>query len=301
MLGLLKKLAQTKQKTMKLELQDIQGILLSGYGHLSQSRYLFLNSQKAAATQTWIRKLVDQKQVTSALWEEKPKFAVNLAITYAGFEQLGAPDELKHSFSPEFRQGMSERERSRRLGDFDINGPSHWEQCWQDDSVHFLLILQASSFDIDAVLTQYQEQIDQVEGLSILQMEVGEAPKDHREHFGFRDGLSQPLLEGSPATEKVCGQNQAKEVMKAGEFILGYLNEDGNYPSTPVVSMSQDIGNNLSALPNPDQRDFGKNGSYFVYRKLEQDVAAFRTYFRDNFATDAEGQRMAAKNDRTLA
>ncbi len=295
MLGLIKFLKKrTKPQTAKLELSDIQGILLSGYGHLNQSRYLFLNSQNAGATKAWLQQLLDQHELSSGQWEEKPKAAVNLAFTYPGLAQLGVSKTLKNSFSREFKQGMRHPERSRRLGDYDLNDPQHWEDCWKDDSVHLLLILQAADNDIETLCQDHQNRIKQVDGLSIVKIESGGAPKDHREHFGFMDGISQPLIEGSPANQKLLGADQSGTI-KAGEFILGYLNEDGFYPPTPFVSISEDIQNCLSPAPNRDRRDFGRNGTYIVYRKLEQDVPGFRTYFRDQFESEAEGKRMAAK------
>jgi Dyp-type peroxidase family len=42
-------------------------------------------------------------------------------------------------------------------------------------------------------------------------------------------------------------------------------------------------------------KDFGRNGSYLVFRKLEQDVVGFRQYFRDQFDSPAMQQLMAAK------
>ena len=50
MLGLLNFFKKPSQAPLaELDLTDMQGILLSGYGHLTRSRFLFLNIQDAAA------------------------------------------------------------------------------------------------------------------------------------------------------------------------------------------------------------------------------------------------------------
>jgi len=66
--------------------------------------------------------------------------------------------------------------------------------------------------------------------------------------------------------------------IRAGEFILGYADEEGVLPSAPPPA------------------DFSANGSYLVYRKLHQDVAAFRRQLAASAALYPGGEeRLAAK------
>ena len=61
----------------------------------------------------------------------------------------------------------------------------------------------------------------------------------------------------------------------AGEFILGYPNECG-LTGRPLLPASEDPGRLL--LPDPTGSgmvDFGRNGTYLVFRQLEQDVEGF--------------------------
>jgi Dyp-type peroxidase family len=76
------------------------------------------------------------------------------------------------------------------------------------------------------------------------------------EHFGFMDGLSQPRIHGVTA-------GQAVAELPAGEALLGYRDIDGDT-----------AGAGLPAA-------LARNGSYLVYRKLEQDVPAFRALTRE--------------------
>ena len=48
------------------------------------------------------------------------------------------------------------------------------------------------------------------------------------EHFGFKDGISQPLIEGVPCRKKPEDSDEMEariSLVKPGEFLLGYLNE----------------------------------------------------------------------------
>lgn len=89
----------------------------------------------------------------------------------------------------------------------------------------------------------------------------------HKEHFGFADGIGDPVFEGQyPKTEmgdKVVGRGkwmdgeQKWKPLAAGEFILGYPDESQELPPT--------------AAPI----NFMNNGTFMVYRKLHENVAAF--------------------------
>lgn len=299
---------------MNLETQDIQGVIVSGYGHLPFSSYLFLHIDNCAQAQEWLRQILP---VTNSDWHlGKPKAALNIAFTYEGLKKLGLPEKSLDTFPAEFIEGMTEPNRSRRLGDVGANAPEYWEEPWKtgptagEREVHILLILQAPNRE--GLHRLYQEQRHLFEsngGARQVAVESGYLPDDNKEHFGFQDSISQPEIEGSP-------KQQGQACIKAGEFILGYLNEDGNFPPTstvPASPPSTDIQNhkayelygNLKLIEdtsgkatdtNKSQlKDLGRNGSYLVFRKLHQDVAGFRQYFRDTFSDPQERELMAAK------
>lgn len=82
----------------------------------------------------------------------------------------------------------------------------------------------------------------------------------------FRDRLSQPVIEGSNE-EPTPGSGAA---LKPGEFLLGYPDECG-----PTAT-----------LPQPDA--LFRNGIYAEYRRLQEHVALFRDYLRENAQTPDE-------------
>ncbi len=304
----------TAQET-PLETSDIQGIILTGYSHLPFSCYSFLQIADPAQAQAWLQEILPH--VTHSNWQKsengkaiKPKSALNIAITAAGLKQIGFPaDSLHQTFPTEFQEDMIEPSRANRLGDVRINAPEQWDQAWQTRNIHLLLILQVSADEpgdepnlsseewrlrgTEKLHRRYEEHKQKFEaaGLKEILFETGYVAQDHKEHFGFHDGIAQPEIKGMPKTAKP-GQFQ----VEPGEFLLGYRNEDGNFPPTPTVPASQDSANTLKDLPNPNAyKDFGKNGTYLVYRKLYQDVAKYRQHFSERFSETQAKERLLAE------
>ena len=78
-------------------------------------------------------------------------------------------------------------------------------------------------------------------------------------------------------------------VSPTGEFVLGYPNHFAVIPPTPVVAPSVDRESILPKLQNPwhasgSWRDLGRNGTFLVYRKLQQDVEGFWQFMRGEAA-----------------
>jgi Dyp-type peroxidase family len=105
---------------------------------------------------------------------------------------------------------------------------------------------------------------------------------DSKEHFGFRDGISQPhIAELEPL---LVGIDQ----VRAGEFVLGYTNEHGQRTMCAQVDPILDPRGLLPAVELSEQRDFGRNGSYLVLRTLAQDVHGFWEFI--DTATQQDGK-----------
>ena len=284
-----------------LETGDIQGMIVTGYGHLANSAYLFLRVDDPARAKEWLARIVPS--VTSAKWDtgpggrvERPEWALNVAFTAQGLAALGVGEAALETFPDEFRAGMAEPGRARLLGDVGGSAPEHWEIGGPDqaDDLHVLLIVQANGREVLAARVREQRALFGPGGVrESAPLQEGYLPADGREHFGFRDSISQPEMEGSPRRSPT-----AEDCVKAGEFVLGYPNEYGNLPPTPTVPAAADAHGNLpplrSDVASPDVRDLGRNGSYLVFRKLEQDVAGFRRYFEESFSPEERGL-MAAK------
>jgi Dyp-type peroxidase family len=107
--------------------------------------------------------------------------------------------------------------------------------------------------------------------LSSLDVEATPPFEYAHDHFGYRDRLSQPVIDGS-GDEPTPGSGGP---LKAGEFILGYPDETGAQP----------------ALPQPEV--LSRNGSFMAYRRLEEHVGLFRDFLREHGET-TEGQELLA-------
>ena len=86
------------------------------------------------------------------------------------------------------------------------------------------------------------------------------------EHFGFLDSVSQPGIRGvdRPSRPGVAPDQAlpGQDLVWPGEFVIGYPAQDPRDPAEPGP---------VAPLPAP----WAKNGSYMVFRRLEQRVPEF--------------------------
>jgi Dyp-type peroxidase family len=266
--------------TEQLELDDIQGLLVRGYGSLPAAEFALLRIDDAPAARRGLQGWADA--VTSA--ERAPaETALNVALTAAGVATLSPDGPLPRGFSEPFVSGMVTGYRSRLLGDVGEDDPAGW--TWGGpgaDPVHLIVLLYARDAGV------LQSTVDDVaqhatgHGMAI----VGRLPTlelSEREQFGFRDGLSQPTMDGLPRAA------EGGDVVRAGEFVLGYLNEYGLLTERPLLPPERDPDRILPPDPaGSGAADLGRNGSYLVVRQLRQDVRAFWD-FVDGVATGPDG------------
>jgi Dyp-type peroxidase family len=260
-----------------LDLNRIQGFVVRGYA-LPVAGYLFLRIDDVTRAAAWISELAEEV-VTAAPWSEKPTSGVNVAFSYAGLRALGLPDACLAGFPEEFRQGMAAR--ADLLGDTGGSAPVSWEGVLGSPDVHVLVMISAMTRD---ALAAHDERlragIARAGGLSVVYDDVGAALSGGTEHFGYADGFAQPSIEGS-GVPALPGQGAPVagggwRPIRAGEFILGYPDEEGVIPAAAPPA------------------ELTTNGSYLVYRKLYQDVAAFRRQLSESAALYPGGEELLA-------
>ena len=259
-----------------LELDDIQHILLTRTPALT-GQYVFVSFRDAAGGGGWLAGLLDKVQSAAEVESSvaSSKRWVTLAFTWNGMRALGVDEASLASFPEEFRQGMVAR--AEMLGDTGPNHPDNWAGSLASDKLHAIAILFArDGAERARCLSEHQKLLAQcpgVEMLSTLELEAT-PPFDYaHDHFGYRDRLSQPVIEGS-GDQPTPGSGAP---LKAGEFILGYPDEDG-----PPAN-----------LPQPEV--LSRNGSYLAYRRLQEHVSAFRDFLRQHGETPDEQELIAAK------
>jgi Dyp-type peroxidase family len=255
-----------------LELDDIQSGVLRPRPAPYAATYILLRIDDRSAGRKLMARLA--KVVASAAHPESPagNTWVSVSLTYQGFKALGVPRDSLGSFAWEFQQGMAAR--AQALGDTGESSPEHWERPLGTRDVHIVLTaLAPDTPELESALARARRAYEELQGIEAIWRQDCHALSTGREPFGFRDGISQPAIEGSgiPST------SSREPPLKAGEFILGYEDETGSFP--PV--------------PRPDV--LGRNGTYIVFRKLHQRVAAFRRYLKENAKSPEDEELLAAK------
>ena len=130
----------------------------------------------------------------------------------------------------------------------------------------------------------------------------GQVFPEGREHFGFRESISQPAIIGSGVT------GIKNDNIKAGEFVMGYKNEYDVYPDTPLLKEKQGNENLLSNdVAGTGNKDLGRNGTYFVLRQLKEDVDGFWNFLNEKSKNEdgslnrRRKHKASCKDDGTMA
>jgi len=289
------------------------------------------NGPGAAAVEgkgAWLKKLYEVAPISDS--DGKDETAACLAFTWTGLQKTGLAAEALASFSAPFREGMYQEDRLRRLGDRIwgewqqpvIDGGPLWSanipvkddhppaadlrregsvkheprrQVTTLKTVHALLLLydkDEASVDtwaqkVAAALAPYSVKVIHQLALD-LQVKNGIA----REHFGFADGMSQPIPFGDGAVVQSGGRPAPRDPwhgVPLGEILLGHTNAHGEKAPGPLVP--DDVVGGLARQADLPQEgapegflNFGLNGSYMVVRELRQYVARFWKSLEENAA-----------------
>jgi Dyp-type peroxidase family len=239
-----------------LRADRIQGSVSPGFAKDEQA-FLWLRFRSADSARAWLKETVPQLTSAGQVLAFRARRAkllaqsgpvdprstwVNVAFSRAGLDLL-APAPAG-TFPEPFEQGMASR--AALLGDT----PSTWRFGGTTDTeAHALVIIAADTeADLLQALDVHRERLARHGARDIFLEILGadcrgaKLPGDLRghEHFGYRDGISEPAVDGSPGT---------------GDFVLGYPDSAGQ------VSRSGPA--------------WTRDGSYLVFRRLHQDVAGF--------------------------
>ena len=195
-----------------------------------------------------------------------------VALTLAGLKALGVPAARLDRFPQAFKEGMAAR--AGLLGDVRHNHPSHWALAPHVNGIdridpanaHVLVQLrfpaaepgEAFSAADDKHLCELADALTVNTGLALMAIEPMRSNSADKEHFGFKDGISQPQLAGAGAPGQAWD-----DTVKTGELLQGFATErDKGYavPEQPDALLDR--------------------GSFLVVRKLRQYTGRFsrRTY-----------------------
>lgn len=256
-----------------LERGDIQGLVLSGYASTPRSRFFVIRFQGEGG-RAWLGRILP-RITTGTRREHRATERVNLGLSATGLRALGLPEESLATFPREFVQGMTDRERSLVLGDSGVHEPEGWDFGGNDgtrvDAVLFTYA--ATDAELDELSAELEDDFERF-GLEVRE-EDAYLPADRREHFGFRDGISQVKVGGG---WRLRSRNRFDPRVPPGEFVLGYRNAYGRYPDSPKAPIRSGTRRMPRLTDARRAMDLGENGTFLALRKLAQDVAGFWSY-----------------------
>src|SRR5258706_4401284 len=224
-----------KADAASLEFEDIQHFLIYRSPALA-ARYEFLTFRKPAAGRAWLRAMTEKVTTAAAVRSGQLDTRwVTVARSWNGIRALGLDDHSLASFPEEFRQGMATR--AEVLGMTGANHPEHWKGGLANTDLHAIVILFARDVpERERCRVEHEKFLSQCQGVEVLSSLDLEAipPFDYpHEHFGYRDRLSQPVIEGN-GEGPMPGSVPA---IKAGDFLLGYPDEEGTIADGPEAEI----------------------------------------------------------------
>jgi Dyp-type peroxidase family len=273
-------------KESRLELRDIQGDVLLGLQKDAEA-FLFFQILNAALFKRAIRhyclhRITNTEQVRQRalvirrhqqLGRERREgfYGLNLGFTRYGLTRLlgaGRPQ-----IDPAFERGADDEATIERLHDPPL---SDWLTDFVADRIDGVFLITGPD---ERVLRVHSAELLRLLGVSVkvVYSEIGNTrPGAQRgfEHFGYRDGISQPGIRGLTrrSTSNPDQGLPGQDLIWPGEFVFGYPGQD---PSDPVRQGS----------PPHMAAPWLRNGSYMVFRRIEQKVPEFRKFVADRAAS----------------
>jgi Dyp-type peroxidase family len=295
-------------------MDDIQGNVIPGFNK-DHVRLLFLQIDNAAAAKRWVEEISKSVATGREVWEFNQLFKwtgkrrgvegavkatwINIAFSYPGLRRLVPADADKFK-DDAFRRG-------------DEAADAQWVIGGEESAPGVVVIIAADDeHDAADAAQRVKDGIrapgPSAGGVHIIYEQCGRTREDARghEHFGWRDGISQPGIRGQLSKDKTDlltprknpheNPNQGlpgQDLLWPGEFIFGYEGQDRNN----VTAAGPDSLRPDGKLVAPE---WAKNGSYLVFRRLRQDVGAFHKFLLDQsskqgVAPEALGARLVGR------
>jgi deferrochelatase/peroxidase EfeB len=261
-------------KSVDLDALEIPTLVFGGMTHLEYAACLAITmSPNEAACRGWLGALAPLLSYGHARHDEA---AYVLALAASGLNALGLPDDDLATFPAAFVNGMTAPPRARALGDVGEYAPERWAWGNEQTRADATLLVYAHSAPALTVAIAAIHALPQA-GAVMIGTPIWLEPRtkgNTNEPFGFRDGLSQPVIPGTPASRRSPLPDQ---IVAAGEFVLGYPDNRGYMPPVPSVGTVRPPGGYLPRLPD-GRYDIGSNSSFLVIRQLRQEVKLFKEW-----------------------
>lgn len=278
--------------------EDIQGNCLAGFNKDYQA-FLLVRIREAVNARAWLRTLVPRvarlsevqgfndlrRSMVARLGREPRSLAVtwiNVAMSARAIDLLKLEGDDVLDDEP-FRLGLAGG-RSDEIGD--PPDRSGWKFGGTEATTADVVVIVASDIagHLRTVVRELRAGIKAAKQklLFVQHGETLEGDLKGHEHFGFRDGVSQPGVRGLTQTAK-----PGQAMIWPGQFVLGLPRQDDADPENP-----------LEPLPCPE---WAKNGSFVVIRRLRQDVEGFWKTMKDEAARIGAGPEFQGIDHTRLA
>jgi deferrochelatase/peroxidase EfeB len=272
-----------------LELGDIQGFILRGY-RMPMVRHFLLSAGVPAEARKLLGRFVngderDAPQITTAEdWHvgfepgpadnladiplRKPDYCLNVGITWPGLVALEIKDlvpGLSFKSFDAFIAGAADR--ANLVGDVGDSAPQHWVGDFGKGSDHVLVTLHAISPE---AMNTYSERLSALfqelgafretwrcDGMAWIATNGGKSEFCAKVPFGYTDGISMTTIKGGPER----------------------YHPDRQQPCEPWLFVLRDEAENYFV---PEPKEFGRNGSFAVFKMIETDVVGFENMLQSN-------------------
>lgn len=292
-----------------LEVDDIQGNILAGFNKDRQLLIVLAIDDRAAA-KTWLARIAPHISTVSevaqfnALFRAKRKRLghdpagliatwVSISFSHAGLAKLTSAADADSVPDVAFQEGLPAR--AGGLGDSSANGDADVTADWVVGSGNrepdILLVVASDSDDqLQRVASQLRPGAGDLAGApEIVWEELGETRSDlpGREHFGFKDGISQPGVRGLVSrSPEVFLTERLLEPVAPSEMEFASPGTPLSWPGQFVFGYPSCDGGTSGSIPAPQPvPPLIRNGSLLVFRRLRQDVAAYWRFLRAAAAT----------------
>jgi len=273
-----------QQITPQLDLDEIQGDVLIGMQKKAEL-FIFFKIADAARFKALTREYVVGRVTNTRTAQQRDRevyesgrqgaaktgawLGLNLGFTKDGLTRLLGPSRPR--LDPAFERGADHPDTIAALHDPPL---SKWAPESRSDRIDGVLLVAGPD---PSFVSYYGSALRERCGttIKIVHSEMGKVrpgAQGGHEHFGFLDGISQPGIRGLTRPLKPIYQPTqglpGQDLLWPGEFVFGY---PGQHPEDPHKEG-----------PAPEMAaPWMRNGSYMVFRRLEQKVPEFRGFVRE--------------------
>ena len=220
---------------------------------------------------------------------------VNVSLTYSGLLTLQPeldPDLARYEA---FRSGPAGSRTDGNeattttaalVGDIGDSHPDQWVIGGSGRKPHALLTIAADRQD--ELLARLEEERERAKrsGLAVLREERGQSLTGRRhgtEHFGFKDGISQPGIRGF-----------TRSVVRRGRM------EDADHPGSPIIASGEFLLGRIrerraDGSVGPPAPSWMRDGSFQVFRRLTQDAPGWHAEMERLRPPSLTARELAAK------